>query len=183
MRMILITVAASLALTPAVARAQTTKAVTRGEAIELTATVEAIDHDARLITLKDKDGNVETLEAGPEIKRFNELKVGDTVTNLHLRADQVVADLTRFLPPGGPLALVVQGNRRARNPDGLAQGLVLNSEDAAALCVLVVHIVVPVRRPGGGGRVVRRPRAGHAVRCHRHIRRPDRMVAYCKRYI
>jgi Cu/Ag efflux protein CusF len=79
MRMILITVAASLALTPAAARAQT-KAVTHGEAIELTATVEAIDHDARLITLKDKDGNVETLEAGPEIKRFNELKVGDTVT-------------------------------------------------------------------------------------------------------
>lgn len=80
MRMMLITVAASLALTPAMARAQTTKAVTQGEAIELTATVEAIDHDARLITLKDKDGNVETLEAGPEIKRFNELKVGDTVT-------------------------------------------------------------------------------------------------------
>jgi len=37
MRMILITVAASLALTPAVARAQTTQAVTHGEAIELTA--------------------------------------------------------------------------------------------------------------------------------------------------
>jgi Cu/Ag efflux protein CusF len=65
-------------MTPAMAQAQ--KTVARGEVLELTATIEAIDHDARLVTLRDKDGNVETLEAGSEIKRFNELKVGDTVT-------------------------------------------------------------------------------------------------------
>ena len=79
MRRMLIAVAVSLALTPAQARAQA-KAVTQGETLELKATIEAIDHDSRLVTLKDKDGNFETLVAGPEIKRFHELKVGDTVT-------------------------------------------------------------------------------------------------------
>jgi Cu/Ag efflux protein CusF len=77
MRIILIA-AAGLALTAATARAQ--KPVTHSDVVELTATIEAIDRDARLITLKDKDGELETLEAGPEIKRFDELKVGDTVT-------------------------------------------------------------------------------------------------------
>jgi Cu/Ag efflux protein CusF len=78
MRLNLIVVAASLALIPAVTRAQ--KPVTHSDVVELTARIEAIDHDARLVTLKDEDGDVATLEAGPEIKRFDELKVGDTVT-------------------------------------------------------------------------------------------------------
>jgi Cu/Ag efflux protein CusF len=56
------------------------KAVTEGEAIEMTAEITAIDHDARMITLEDEDGNVESIYAGPEIKRFDELKVGDKVT-------------------------------------------------------------------------------------------------------
>ena len=51
-----------------------------GTVTEVTARIEAIDHDARLVTLLEDDGNVESLYAGPEIKRFSELKVGDTVT-------------------------------------------------------------------------------------------------------
>ena len=51
-----------------------------GAVTQVTAQIEAIDHDARLVTLVDDDGNVESLYAGPEIQRFSELKVGDTVT-------------------------------------------------------------------------------------------------------
>jgi Cu/Ag efflux protein CusF len=63
---------------PLVARAQ--KPVTQTEAIELTTKIEAIDKTARLVTLKDKHGELETIKCGPEVKRFDELKVGDTVT-------------------------------------------------------------------------------------------------------
>ena len=63
MRKILIAVAASLALTPAMAQAQ--KAVAEGEVLEMTATIEAIDKDLRLVTLKDKDGVLDTVYAGP----------------------------------------------------------------------------------------------------------------------
>jgi len=69
---------AVLAAWPVIALAQ--KPASETEAVETTATIEAIDHSARLITLKGKNGNVETIYAGPEIKRFDELKVGDTVT-------------------------------------------------------------------------------------------------------
>ncbi|HEV8122441.1 MAG TPA: hypothetical protein VGQ67_15715 [Candidatus Polarisedimenticolia bacterium] len=44
------------------------------------ATIDAIDKDTRMITLKDKDGKSMDIYAGPEIRRFAELKIGDTVT-------------------------------------------------------------------------------------------------------
>jgi Cu/Ag efflux protein CusF len=63
---------------PTIAFAQ--KPVIRGETVEITAEIVAIDHDARLITLEDEDGFTEEIYAGPDVKRFNELKVGDKVT-------------------------------------------------------------------------------------------------------
>jgi Cu/Ag efflux protein CusF len=56
------------------------KAVSESDVIELTAEITAIDHEARMITLEDEDGNAESIYAGPEVKRFSELKVGDKVT-------------------------------------------------------------------------------------------------------
>ena len=71
-------VLAALVALPLVARAQ--KPVTDTDAIELTTKIEAIDKTSRLVTLRDKDGESETIYCGPEVKRFDELKVGDTIT-------------------------------------------------------------------------------------------------------
>ncbi len=71
-------VLAALVALPLVALAQ--KPVTETDAVELTTKIEAIDHSARLVTLRDKDGETETIYCGPEVKRFDELKVGDTIT-------------------------------------------------------------------------------------------------------
>jgi hypothetical protein len=48
--------------------------------ISKSATIVAINHTNRTVTLKDANGNVEDFHAGAEVKRFNELKVGDSVT-------------------------------------------------------------------------------------------------------
>ena len=56
------------------------KAITQGDVVEVTAEIVAIDQDARLITLEDDDREIEEIYAGPEVKRFDELKVGDEVT-------------------------------------------------------------------------------------------------------
>jgi Cu/Ag efflux protein CusF len=45
-----------------------------------TATIQAIDSTNRLVTLKFDDGTMNTVWAGPEVRRFDELKVGDKVT-------------------------------------------------------------------------------------------------------
>ena len=58
----------------------TPKTIGAGGTATVTATIEAIDATNRLVTLKFDDGTVNTVLAGPEVRRFNELKVGDKVT-------------------------------------------------------------------------------------------------------
>jgi hypothetical protein len=58
-----------------------------------TATVEAIEASSRTVTLKKTDGTYVSIVAGPDIKRFDEIKIGDTVTakyydNLVIRMKQ-----------------------------------------------------------------------------------------------
>jgi len=50
------------------------------EPVIVKASIEKIDHDTRMITLKEKDGKIRTILAGPEVRRFDELKIGDEVT-------------------------------------------------------------------------------------------------------
>ena len=74
----ILAVSALLVLLPIVALAQ--KPNTKTHTTTLKATIDAIDKDARTVTLKDKDGDYQTIYCGPEIKRFDELKVGDEIT-------------------------------------------------------------------------------------------------------
>jgi hypothetical protein len=55
-----------------------TKSLT-GETKVATATVEAIDHATRHVTLKNEDGTYEVLDVPASVKRFDALKVGDKV--------------------------------------------------------------------------------------------------------
>jgi hypothetical protein len=65
---------------PAVAK-DTKPAPTFGDDVllDLTAQIEAINAETREVTLKGSLGNVVTLTAGPQVKRFNEFKVGDEI--------------------------------------------------------------------------------------------------------
>ena len=48
--------------------------------VSRSATIAAINRTNRVVTLKDAQGNLEDIYCGPEVARFNELKVGDVVT-------------------------------------------------------------------------------------------------------
>lgn len=58
---------------------QEQKPIVKGRSVSGTATIQAIDKTARTITLRDEKGQEDTYAVGPEVKRFDELKVGDTV--------------------------------------------------------------------------------------------------------
>ena len=60
-----------------------------------TGIVEAIEAATRTVTLKKTDGTVVTTVAGPDIKRFAELKVGDKVTARYLREPRRPAEEAR----------------------------------------------------------------------------------------
>ena len=78
-RLVVGSIAAAVLLSTAsmaMAQARTISAEMRTE----TGTIEAIDAATRTVTIKKADGTVVSTVAGPDIKRFAELKVGDKVT-------------------------------------------------------------------------------------------------------
>ena len=69
-----------MAICAAAVPAAAQKPVTQGAAVTETFTITAIDHSRRVVSLRDADGNIEDVVCGPEVERFNALKVGDKVT-------------------------------------------------------------------------------------------------------
>ena len=62
----------SLALIP--------QTVEKSNTVSAVATIQAIDATKRVLTIKDESGVEDTVYVGPEVKRFNELKVGDKIS-------------------------------------------------------------------------------------------------------
>ena len=69
-------VLASLVTAPAVGGAQT---VTKQNQATATLTIQAINSTTRTLTLRNEKGEEDTFVAGPEVKRFDQLKVGDKI--------------------------------------------------------------------------------------------------------
>jgi hypothetical protein len=61
-------------------------AVGMAQTVDVTATITAIDAAKRAVTLKGPQGKVVTVVAGPEVKNFNQLKVGDQVDIQYLES-------------------------------------------------------------------------------------------------
>lgn len=104
MRVMTILAAAMLSLAAAPAYSQTggmavmksePGKVTLADAVRVTASVEAIDKAKRLVTLKGPEGNSFVVEAGPEVRNFDQIKVGDLVVARYIEA------LTLELKKGG----------------------------------------------------------------------------------
>ena len=70
---------AALALVSSAHMAMAQSKTVRSEMRTETATVEAIEASTRTLTLKKADGSYLTTVAGPDITRFDEVKLGDTV--------------------------------------------------------------------------------------------------------
>jgi hypothetical protein len=83
------------------AGAQTPVTKTLTAPITQTVTIQAIDESDRLVTIRNAKGEESTVYAGPEVKRFSELKVGqqvqmryyESVVFMLARADQKTAAL------------------------------------------------------------------------------------------
>ncbi len=69
------------------------------QTVRITATITAIDKATRDVTLKGPEGNQVTVTAGPDVKNFDKLKVGDQVDLQYVEA------LTLELKKGGGLVV------------------------------------------------------------------------------
>ena len=129
-------VLAVLAAMPLSAFAQ--KPVTKTESVEASATIEAIDHTTRLVTLKGKDGDVQTIYAGPEVKRFDELKVGDTVS---FRYYESMAYTIR--KPGQAAAAPVSEDPKIVRSTGPKPGGTVSQQLTATVTIKAIDAKVP----------------------------------------
>ena len=127
-----VAVAALLMGSPASAQ----KPVSSGDVITETFTIEAIDSTARVVTLKDKDGNLEDLLCGPEVQRFDALKVGDRVTFKYY--ESVVSALRR---PGTP-ARPAESSGVTRIP-GTKPGGTVSAQVTATVTIQAIDAKVP----------------------------------------
>ena len=127
---------AVLVALPLVTLAQ--KPVTQTEAVEITAKIEAIDKTARLVTLKDKDGETETIHCGPEVKRFDELKVGDTVTFRYY--ESVAYEIRK---PGQPSSLPAQTGAGVTRGQGARPSGTIAKQETATVTIKAIDAKVP----------------------------------------
>lgn len=56
------------------------------DVVAVTATVEAVDHDKRTVTLKGQEGNAVALKVDKEVKKLKQVKKGDEVVVRHTEA-------------------------------------------------------------------------------------------------
>jgi Cu/Ag efflux protein CusF len=87
------------AQTGAVVAAKEPGKVGLAQTVKMSATISAIDKATRDVTLKGPQGNELTITAGPDIKNFDKLKVGDQVDAQYVEA------LTLELKKGGGLVV------------------------------------------------------------------------------
>ena len=132
--------AALLAALPAVALAgpqsQGDKTVTKQNTVTATATITAIDQATRSVTLRAENGDEDTFTVGPDVTRFNQLKVGDTI-----RATYYESLVFQLRKPGAPAtapSAVVAGGRLEKSPGG-----VVGTQETTTVTVKAVDMNVP----------------------------------------
>lgn len=89
------------------------------QTVSATAAITKIDKASRTVTLKSDQGKEVTVLAGPEVKNFNQLKVGDTVDIQY--AEALMLELIKG--GGKPVARVEQGSSGSAKPGEKPAGL------------------------------------------------------------
>ena len=131
----LIAIAAVFSLFAATSQAQ--KAVSQSAAVSESFVIDAIDTSARLVTLRGEDGLTETIFCGPEVERFNALKVGDKVTFRYY--ESVVYQIRK---PGDPAPKPSEGAAMVRSA-GDNPGGTISQQVTAVVTVNEVDMKVP----------------------------------------
>jgi len=124
MKSFVATVIAGLMLAAAPAAFAQAKPIVKTETVTRTVTIEAIERSQRIVTFKDDKGVMDTVQVGPEMKRFDELKVGDKVNFRYY--ESMVFQLKKAGPAGADTGEVATSGGGGKTPSGtLAQQITM----------------------------------------------------------
>lgn len=108
--------------------------VSMAEAVRVSATVQAIDKATREVTLKGPDGNVFVVTAGPEVRNFDQVKVGDQVVARYVEA--LSLELKKAT---GGIRERVEREGGARAPQGDKPGVIVGRQVTVVADVVGVN--------------------------------------------
>ena len=116
---------------------QATQTVKKSESVSATATIQAIDKANRLVTLKDEKGAEDTMQVGPAMKRFDELKVGDKVKVTY--TESLVLQVRK---PGDP-AKAEGGEAKLAAGKGASPSATLSMQQTTSVDVMAIDQKLP----------------------------------------
>ena len=137
---------AQQAPTGAVVTANEPGKVAVAETVKASATVSAIDKATRKVSLKAASGKTFEVVAGPEVKNFDQVKVGDQLVVQYVQA------LTMEVKKGGGLRESTQSSDSTKNKPGQKPGGAVASEVTVTADVLAVDpkaSTITVKGPNG----------------------------------
>ncbi len=110
--------------------------VSQAAMVTETFTIDAIDYAGRLVTLRDADGQSETIYCGPEVKRFDALKAGDKVTFRY--QESVVYEIAK---PGAAPAVAESGG--VTRTAGAKPGGTISQKQVAVVTINEIDLKAP----------------------------------------
>src|SRR5262249_25480395 len=120
---------------PAIALAQ--KPVTKTTTMRATSTIQAIDSTRRMVTLRNEAGEEDTFLVGADVKRFDELKVGDRIHMTYV--ESIVVTIHKPGAPAGPST----ASASAVPTTGRMPGATLSTQQTTTVTVKAINAAVP----------------------------------------
>jgi hypothetical protein len=117
------------------------------QAVEIQATVTAVDKEKRTVTVKGPQGNIRTFAVGKEARNFDQVKVGDMITLTYAEAVTVSLEKAAGAKPG-----VTVTDELKRAEPGAKPGGVMTSQTTIVGTVTAIDAktqLVTVRGPQG----------------------------------
>lgn len=121
------------------------------QTVTVEATVMAINHETRMVTLETADGSTMEIKAGPEVKRLNEIETGDGVVLTY--HESLVMSIVPAAEAGQTGAAVTAAVGRAPDTESPA-GSVVRRIDAVVEITAIDKTAQTVHVKGPQGNVV-----------------------------
>ena len=147
-----------------------------GELVVITATVKAIDKKSRVVTLQSTDGKVAKIKCGPEVRNFDQIRVGDEVKTSLLETVELF--VTGNAEPAAERVTEV-----GRAPLGSKPGFAaVDAVEVKASVIAIDYQTRKVTLKGPEGKIVK-VTAGPEVKLLNEVKEGDSVVARLTRAV
>ena len=157
-------------------RAQDRPGGLEGELVVISATVKAIDKKSRVVTLQSTDGKVAKIKCGPEVRNFDQIRVGDEVKTSLLETVELF--VTGNAEPAAERVTEV-----GRAPLGSKPGFAaVDAVEVKASVIAIDYQTRKVTLKGPEGKIVK-VTAGPEVKLLNEVKEGDSVVARLTRAV